>query len=631
MKLSRSATLSRLNPWAPQAKPEPLSRAQILSQLPRARARAVALALVLGLTVLNIVLLEWSWLSVFARRLANRVRSLFREDELHFAWPKGWLWIARVESALGSFAISRGRVDGLTALLLFVLVAGLLVLLVVLCRLSSSSSAGRSRAASGSAVDEAKGGQLKQPTMLSRRLTLNGLNGIRDLRNRRPAALPPRMSATKSERVVDYAIQASAEKLLRQTGRAVVELALGDEDLPRWLEPSARRVTTWLWAEVESEILTSAVIESSYASRLTRVAELIALERRKERLPWCPRPLRKLRAAILYTLYPYDRSFWGNLRSPSWFLLVAILLVPVYAVSPLMFAVLFVLRDKSDEFQLCQFILEFKGFQFVTNGCLAAFFGGLQLQHCAVNSSCAIEGFSGAPGNQGRIEFDLENAAFALNVGLVWTAFLLLPLSHRKGEIGNALARVQAREEAAAPKQEQPIDSRLTDWRASASRSIRLSSRTGTAATRSGTRGGVQAVSPADTSEHEAAGTAWCRGCTPKQWNQRRGGALRLLLLYDLVCFLLALTLALYMYFTTEGWATKSWIYWCRVIYGLSAFPFSIFVIPPIDQILLHLKPTAYDERGRCVAPLSMSDRQTIRKLQLGQIAVQSDDPLTQV
>lgn len=106
--------------------------------------------------------------------------------------------------------------------------------------------------------------------------------------------------------------------------------------------------------------------------------------------------------------------------------------------------------------------------------------------------------------------------------------------------------------------------------------------------------------------------------CRPVTWDAKRGGALRPLLVYDLCCFVLCVGLAFWCTATSTGWALRSWIYWCRVIYGLLAAPFIVFVIPPIDQILLHTKRTAYNQRGRCVAPLSMSDRQTLNRLLLG-------------
>lgn len=111
---------------------------------------------------------------------------------------------------------------------------------------------------------------------------------------------------------------------------------------------------------------------------------------------------------------------------------------------------------------------------------------------------------------------------------------------------------------------------------------------------------------------------ACCR--RPVRWNAKRGGALRPLLLYDLCCFVFSSALAVWCFRTSAGWEQKAWIFWCRVLYGLLALPFFVFVIPPFDQILLHTKRTAYNQRGRCVAPLSMADRETLRKFKLGRL-----------
>jgi hypothetical protein len=62
---------------------------------------------------------------------------------------------------------------------------------------------------------------------------------------------------------------------------------------------------------------------------------------------------------FLYTLMPYDRSVWVQLKSPAFWLLKAISIFPP-PIQPMFFIIQFVLMDHWDEFLLVRFILLFK-------------------------------------------------------------------------------------------------------------------------------------------------------------------------------------------------------------------------------------------------------------------------------
>jgi len=132
-----------------------------------------------------------------------------------------------------------------------------------------------------------------------------------------------------------------------------------------------------------------------------------------------------------YHIYPYDRGFWGNLRDPIWLLFTLVALLPVHGVSPAVFLVIFLLIDKTDEFQLVSFILQFKGFQFLTQGVLRSLVGFFMYLHCVTavadaEHECANAG----PGSSAPMAIAL--AGYVLQVVLVWIAFLLLPCSSRR-------------------------------------------------------------------------------------------------------------------------------------------------------------------------------------------------------
>ena len=73
---------------------------------------------------------------------------------------------------------------------------------------------------------------------------------------------------------------------------------------------------------------------------------------------------------ILHALFPHDKSIWAKIRNPLWWLFTLVGVTPVYGVAQCWFLFLFLLKDKSDEFQLVSFIVTFKSSMFVAVGVL---------------------------------------------------------------------------------------------------------------------------------------------------------------------------------------------------------------------------------------------------------------------
>eukprot|EP00439_Symbiodinium_sp_Y106_P041802 s1487_g5.t1 len=75
-------------------------------------------------------------------------------------------------------------------------------------------------------------------------------------------------------------------------------------------------------------------------------------------------------AFLRYHLYPYDRGLWGVSTDPVWVITVLLTVIPMFSVAGFIFPFIFLLIDKTDEFQLLFFIVQVKGVQFLSHGIL---------------------------------------------------------------------------------------------------------------------------------------------------------------------------------------------------------------------------------------------------------------------
>ena len=102
------------------------------------------------------------------------------------------------------------------------------------------------------------------------------------------------------------------------------------------------------------------------------------------------------RAFLLYKMSPYDRSFWERMRDPwHWIITVFKALPSTQAIS---FTVQLLLIDKKDDFQLNEFIMQAKGFQFLTSGCFTMIMYSLRLAACRTEVDLAGHADSPASG-----------------------------------------------------------------------------------------------------------------------------------------------------------------------------------------------------------------------------------------
>lgn len=98
-----------------------------------------------------------------------------------------------------------------------------------------------------------------------------------------------------------------------------------------------------------------------------------------------PGCLGAIRASVLYHYLPYDRSIFGQLKDPMFWALTVISLVPMYGIRVTFFAfvlVLLISEPPPDEYQLVNYILGFKGSQFIANGMIQSLVAAIRYYMC---------------------------------------------------------------------------------------------------------------------------------------------------------------------------------------------------------------------------------------------------------
>jgi hypothetical protein len=237
---------------------------------------------------------------------------------------------------------------------------------------------------------------------------------------------------------------------------------------------------------------------------------------------------------------------------------------------------MYILQDHDDEFRIVSFILELKGMQFITVGVLSAVIAAVQYLNCVnlqgkividqtipgrpenyLAHTCNAFG----PGQAGGFYFYIEMGFFILQTLLVYLAFMRLPYTIKKG-----MRKLAAGSSERKHREPDPDDSKA-----------------------------VYDIN--------------CCGC---RTYAKRGGQLRSLIYYELATFVIVIGLGIAGVFTRFyrlgggafiewEWQFKADIYWLKTLYGLLSFPFAIFILPGLSNVLLHVRPTAYNRAGQCV------------------------------
>lgn len=414
---------------------------------------------------------------------------------------------------------------------------------------------------------------------------------------------------------IDDALMASVRASLAQLEK-IARAGLVDEDMPRCVQGIAERQFDEFWIHFR-EYIEDEVYENKSLERAGNRKSLASSTWSSSRTCWpngrgaCPAPGSWFRAKLLYSLCPADRSFWQVFQSPSFWTVLVLTVLPLYGISVYTYALLFVLIERTDEFQLVSFICRFKAIQFVVQGLLPALFISAKHVACLEGQTNLLPESCTAVPAYVVAELLVE----PLRVGVVWLAYGLLACGHAHGGAAQRAALEMRRLDVA--------DGALDGVMSGRSGSGRAGSGTSNGGGTSGGRSkGISISKSQMRSAHRAALNALGAAAS----SVRSGGALPYFMLYD-VCVTVLITLVLCAVIVRGGLLSRLdangqpslWLFWenvalAREMHALLSFPFVVFLMPMTLQLLTHVQPTGYDKSGLLCQALSSTQIRLIRK-----------------
>lgn len=377
-------------------------------------------------------------------------------------------------------------------------------------------------------------------------------------------------------------------RVLLATREAVKDQVTADPDMCESVKRSICRVVDLLWDDITIYLeATFTDAKSAYLGHMT--TEYNKLSVAGEAPTRCGPGW--WRAKLMYTLCPFDRSWFGQLYRPMYWIITLVALIPYGGIRVLIYTIVLLCHvgqhEPPDEYQLVAFILTFKGSQFLSSGVALAVAAAVQFYIC-VNPdgthTCDVNG----PGASTTVPTSLLDVVGSCV--LVWAAFLCLPCSERNAGVREIV--LQQDSDASGPETE------------------------------------VREPKPQERKGFCArlfACCCFCGCCGRAGRNPARGGRLARLLSYDLLAFFLsALLLGAMVYGNAANlrpdgaplqlepteqrflgvlgnWQFRTSIFLARVFYAFLALPFLPFYLPGLSGILTHTTPTGYNPNGKCV------------------------------
>jgi len=332
-------------------------------------------------------------------------------------------------------------------------------------------------------------------------------------------------------------IQAKLDMLIDRIP-PILKNSLEDPYMPRCASRMKDRAIDNVWPDVRDEIMWEVAVFLD-GEKKTESADLGAA-------CCCCRFFR-------YHLFPCDKSFWGHIKDPVFVLFTLVSLAPISGFCSLIFLFIFLIIDRGDEYQLLQFILQFKGTQFISHGVIRTLTGFFMYVGCVTavaqsNHDCEQQG----PGLAGS--FEVIIGGWVVQIILVWWAFCLLPCSQDKGR--SQLSGKLEFEQSSRMRRPGGWIMYLLVWDMLA-----------------------------------------FIGCTAG-------------LIYVLIARAQALDQGYAK--TYDDWAVKHAFYACQVVYGYLSMPFFFFTLPVLRNVLTHSVPTAYNRKGitcKITGPEKRGDR----------------------
>ena len=343
-----------------------------------------------------------------------------------------------------------------------------------------------------------------------------------------------------------------------------------------------------------------------------------------------------VRAFVLYTMHPYDRTIWSQVNNYKWIACTSLGLIPI--VGQLFWLFVFAIKNKKDEYQVIDFIVGFQVARFLTQG-LFFFMYGCGLYYRCVNfeMDCTTRGPS----------LSIWGASyFTIQIVTVWSAFFMLPFTkkiimtpevrqaHAMGRVicvdrppgigngwigcmgGGAPRRLPALSPSprGSPRGLQKGSSKGSP-RGSFSSVLTLSKSRSRTRSRSVSSEYVKDEMNEDgivyiydeegvlVNDMTVDGRAWNDDHRLRREETQRGGHLVKLFWYGTLTTSIAVVFVCLALGTMEGWRLRATLFWIRTLYCLFLCPFVIFKIPMMMRLLTRARKTGYDMTGRtCVA-----------------------------
>eukprot|EP00931_Biecheleriopsis_adriatica_P022339 TRINITY_DN14380_c0_g1_i1.p1 TRINITY_DN14380_c0_g1~~TRINITY_DN14380_c0_g1_i1.p1 ORF type:complete len:685 (-),score=99.74 TRINITY_DN14380_c0_g1_i1:35-2089(-) len=315
--------------------------------------------------------------------------------------------------------------------------------------------------------------------------------------------------------------------LMESLKQSIKRSALSDPDMWKPVRSAVDAVVEQFWEDVEHEI------ERSLEAALLQARADADAEGPSAAFPlglWY-----RFRAFVLHHYLPHNRSIFGKLNDPVRVFIFALILLMIAFPGP------------PDEYQLINYILLFKGTQFLTSGLIqmasaSAHYYMCYSFHRASIAECLDRSGPGASQGFG-LAFD-----YLGSIALVWIAFSLLAGSKRNGD--------------SLPGASSP-------------------------------------ASKAEELKEDLARGGRLRYLLDYDRKCFAASVLLLLFLTILTCWnhLVELDFRGLL----EDPQLSANIFWCCVLYSILSLPFAAFLIPGLKTVLMHCDTTGFNDHGACV------------------------------
>lgn len=308
-------------------------------------------------------------------------------------------------------------------------------------------------------------------------------------------------------------------------------------------------------------------------------------------------PFGRLFAWWRYTLFPYDKSIWWQLRRPAWVLWTLLTLVPVYGIPQFCYVIILLTLDKSDEYMMMGYITQFKVLQFFSMGCVATFIGAIQFYVCVMqttsdvriqynitsNTTTMMSALDSKCNEYGPRMLPWQLLTFLSQVILVWIAFACLSCSKQQGTYYHQLQRQQELEDK--EKARISLFKNLMEREAALKKAEDIAPEMNQTA-----KNIIQSAENKHSGHHRLMG----------------------FLIYDIITFVICLSIGLWATFYNQldrdadansskgfsNWKLRMTWFWVQCGYGMLSFPFLLLVLPVVNTLLTHAKPTAFNQYG---------------------------------